>query len=78
MLDPVVELFGAVGTKEQHRRGLGVRDLADALEGGPHRANAEFAFHVLETLCAIDDPSEKVVQLDSTCERPAPRQAQRS
>lgn len=73
VLDPVVELFGAVGTREQHRRGLGVRDLADAIEGGPHRANAEFAFHVLEALCAVDDPADKTVQLDSTCERPPAR-----
>lgn len=75
VLSPVVDLFGAVGTPEQHRRGLGVRDLADALEGGPHRANAEFAFHVLEALCAVDESSGKgaVVQLDSTCDRPAAR-----
>lgn len=75
VLEPVVELFGAVGTPEQNRRGLGVRDLADAIEGGPHRANAEFAFHVLEALCAVDDSSAKgaITQLDSTCDRPAAR-----
>jgi predicted dehydrogenase len=75
VLDPVVELFGAVGTREQVRRGLGVRDLADAIEGGPHRANAEFAFHILEALCAVEDASRQsaVVQLTSTCERPEPR-----
>ena len=75
VLEPVVELFGAVGTPEQNRRGLGVRDLADAIEGGWHRANAEFAFHVLEALCAVDDSSSKgaIVQLDSTCDRPAAR-----
>ncbi|MBE1583674.1 Gfo/Idh/MocA family protein [Nonomuraea angiospora] len=75
VLPPVVGLFGAVGTKEQTRRGLGVRDLADAIEGGPHRANATFAFHVLEALSAIDGPGQ-VVRLESTCERPAPRFAQ--
>lgn len=75
VLEPVVELFGAVGTREQNRRGLGVWDLARALEGEPHRANAEFAFHVLETLCAVDDSSGKaaVVQLESSCDRPAAR-----
>jgi hypothetical protein len=67
VIEPVVELFGAVGTKEQSRRGLGVRDLADAIEGGVHRANASFAFHVLEALCAVDESAEKSVQLDSTC-----------
>ncbi|GAB2873756.1 Gfo/Idh/MocA family protein [Streptomyces mayteni] len=75
VLEPAVELFGAVDTREQHRRGLGVRDLADAVEGGPHRANSAFAFHVLETLCAIGTASDesRVVALESTCDRPAPR-----
>jgi predicted dehydrogenase len=75
VLDPVVELFGAVGTREQARRGLGVRDLADAIEGGPHRADARFAFHVLEALCAVEASSRNaaVVRLTSTCERPEPR-----
>jgi len=75
VLEPVVGLFGAVGTKEQARRGLGVRDLADAIEGGPHRATASFAFHVLEALCAVEEASqgERVVRLSSTCERPQPR-----
>ena len=75
VLEPVVGLFGAVGTKEQARRGLGVRDLADAVEGGPHRATGSFAFHVLEAMCAVEEASQqtRVVTLDSTCERPAPR-----
>jgi predicted dehydrogenase len=78
VLPAAVELFGAVDTPEQHRRGLGVRDLADAIEGGPHRANAAFAFHVLEALCAVDESSQRteVVRLDSTCERPEPREQQ--
>ncbi|MGP4043871.1 Gfo/Idh/MocA family protein [Streptomyces sp. 2A115] len=75
VLEPVVELFGAVGTREQARRGLGVRDLANAVEGGPHRANSSFAFHVLEALCAVDEASRQghVVELASTCDRPQPR-----
>jgi len=75
VLEPAVELFGAVGTREQARRGLGVRDLADAIEGGPHRANASFAFHVLETLCAVDEASRqgRVVELESSCDRPQSR-----
>ncbi|WP_416958967.1 Gfo/Idh/MocA family protein [Streptomyces sp. Agncl-13] len=75
VLEPAVELFGAVGTREQARRGLGVRDLATAVEGGPHRANASFAFHVLEALCAVEDSSRsgRTVRLESTCERPEPR-----
>ncbi|WP_063727084.1 Gfo/Idh/MocA family protein [Streptomyces sp. RTd22] len=75
VLEPVVGLFGAVGTKEQARRGLGVRDLADAVEGSPHRATGPFAFHVLEAMCAVEEASTqtRVVALDSTCDRPAPR-----
>ncbi|MPY62550.1 Gfo/Idh/MocA family protein [Streptomyces spongiae] len=75
VLEPAVELFGAVDTREQHQRGLGVRDLADAIEGGRHRATAGFAFHVLEALCAVEDASQqgRLIHLTSTCERPQPR-----
>ncbi|MFI5679533.1 Gfo/Idh/MocA family protein [Streptomyces cellulosae] len=75
VLTPVTELFGAVGTPEQHRRGLGVQDLADALDGGPHRANPEFAFHALEVLASfeISQREKRFVDLESACERPAPR-----
>ncbi|WP_202918525.1 hypothetical protein [Streptomyces cavernae] len=55
----MVGLFGAVGTREQLRRGLGVRDLANAVEGGPHRANAAFAFHVPEGLSAVEEASRQ-------------------
>jgi len=74
VLPPVTGLFGAVGTREQYRRGLGVRDLANAIEGGPQRAGATFAFHVLEALCAVDESSRRgaVVHLESSCERPPP------
>ena len=74
-LPPTLELFGAVDTPEQQRRGLGVRDLANAIEGGPHRADAAFALHILEALCAVDESSQRseFVQLSSTCKRPDPR-----
>jgi len=80
VLPPIVALFGAVGTPEQQRRGLGVRDLANAIEGEPHRASAPFAFHVLEVLASIDTttPELRVVRLDSTCERPQPRYEHRA
>ncbi|MFE2449030.1 Gfo/Idh/MocA family protein [Stenotrophomonas sp. NPDC087984] len=75
VLEPALELFGAVGTREQARRGLGVRDLAGAVEGGPHRANAAFAFHVLEALCSLEDSAQqgRSVTLTSSCERPEAR-----
>jgi predicted dehydrogenase len=75
VLPPVVELFGAVGTPEQTRRGLGVRDLVGALQGQPHRANPEFAFHTLDVLTGIEAAQReaRVVTLDSSCARPRPR-----
>lgn len=40
-------------------RGLGLADLADAIRSDrPHRANGEVAFHVLETMHAIDRSAE--------------------
>ncbi|MFI6698640.1 Gfo/Idh/MocA family protein [Streptomyces sp. NPDC050509] len=75
VLAPVTELFGAVGTPEQLRRGLGVRDLAGAIEGGPHRANPAFAFHTLEVLASFETSQQekRFVALESSCERPASR-----
>lgn len=79
VLTPVTELFGAVNTPEQHRRGLGVRDLARAIGGGPHRTGAQFAFHVLDVLASFETSQQenRFVTLASTCERPAPRSAHR-
>ncbi|MFE5123886.1 Gfo/Idh/MocA family protein [Streptomyces sp. NPDC056669] len=77
VLTPVTALFGAVNTPEQHRRGLGVHDLAGALHGGPHRADARFAFHTLEVLTAFETAQRenRVVAIESSCERPQPRTA---
>lgn len=74
VLAPVTQLFGLVGTPEQHRRGLGVDDLAGALAGGPHRANSGFAFHVLDTMLAIDEAAAagQSIVLQSRTDRPAP------
>ncbi|MFG3289115.1 Gfo/Idh/MocA family protein [Streptomyces sp. NPDC048179] len=75
VLTPVTALFGAVDTPEQHRRGLGVADLAGAVDGGPHRANAQFAFHALEVLESFETSQRenRFVALRSSCDRPAPR-----
>jgi predicted dehydrogenase len=74
VLEPVTPLFGAVGTPEQHRRGLGVNDLAGALAGQPHRANSAFAFHVLDAMLAIDESAAagQAIVLESRADRPAP------
>lgn len=75
VLAPTIPLFGAVGSPEQFRRGLGVQDLADALDGAELRVNADFAFHTLEVLVAMERSSRSrtAVVIDSTCTRPAPR-----
>lgn len=75
VLEPVAPLFGRVGTPEQLRRGLGVQDLADALDGSRLRVSPEFAFHTLEVLLAMQTSARerRVIDIDSTCARPAPR-----
>lgn len=75
VLPPRVPLFGEVGSKEQFRRGLGVNDLAEALDGAELRVNANFAFHTLEVLAAMEvsSQSRSVVTIESSCARPAPR-----
>ncbi|MDR0301817.1 MAG: Gfo/Idh/MocA family oxidoreductase [Treponema sp.] len=55
-------------------RGLGITEMAEAIEEGrPHRASAEMAFHVLDTMHGIHDASSagKHVKLKSKCKRPA-------
>lgn len=59
----------------ENARGLGVADMAYALRSGrPHRASGEMAYHVLDVMHAFHDASDtgSHVQIQSTCERPAP------
>jgi predicted dehydrogenase len=74
-LAPVIGLFGAPDSAEQLRRGLGVNDLTEALDGRPLRTDPQFAFHTLEVLTGIEASrgQGRVVAIESTCERPAPR-----
>jgi hypothetical protein len=56
-------------------RGLGVADMADAIvQGRPHRASGELAYHVLDTMCGIHDASTsgKYYEVKSICGRPEP------
>ena len=56
-------------------RGIGVADMAYALEHGrPHRANGDVAFHVLDLMLAFEasSVSGRRVELESRCDRPAP------
>jgi predicted dehydrogenase len=60
---------------EENSRGIGLADMAHAIRSGrQHRANGELAYHVLDAMHAIVEASEtgRHVELDSTCERPAP------
>ena len=55
-------------------RGLGLAEMASAIERGTvHRCSAEVGYHVLETLLAIEEAAAEncVINLRSTCERPA-------
>lgn len=78
-LPPVFPPSGPLDMEVQMLRGAGVDDLAGAVDGAPHRASAELAFHVLEALEAVETSSRtrQVVELTSTAERPAamPRQS---
>ncbi|MEX2535064.1 MAG: Gfo/Idh/MocA family oxidoreductase [Trueperaceae bacterium] len=56
-------------------RGLGLADMAlGMLEGTPHRASGELAFHVLDIMQSILEAAERAryVDLGSTTERPTP------
>jgi predicted dehydrogenase len=57
------------------RRGIGIADIAEAIrEDRPHRAGGAFAYHVLEVLLALagSGGDDRVVSIESRCERPAP------
>jgi predicted dehydrogenase len=73
-LEPAIPVFGTPGSPEQSQRGLGVDDLASAIDGDVHRASGAFALHVLEVMLGIDKAARQreVIKLDSTVDRPAP------
>jgi predicted dehydrogenase len=56
-------------------RGIGVADIAHALESGrPHRASGELAYHVLEVLTSLERSHREgvAVEIASRCARPVP------
>jgi predicted dehydrogenase len=71
---PVLPDIGRRDTDDQMLRGLGVADLVASLGGAPQRATGDLGYHVLEILAAVEASSRthSVVQLESTCSRPAP------
>ncbi len=63
---------------EENSRGIGVADMAAAITSGrAHRASGELAYHVLDIMQAFHDASDqdRAILLQSSCERPAPLQA---
>lgn len=59
----------------ENSRGRGFADMAQAIrEAYPHRAAGEMAFHVLDVMQSFEEASDAGRHLDiqSTCERPAP------
>jgi predicted dehydrogenase len=60
---------------DQVRRGVGVADMVSAIANDrPHRASGELAYHVLESMLAVQLASEQEspVQVKSTVLRPTP------
>ncbi len=60
---------------KDYSRGIGVQDLAAAIESGTkNRANGELILHVTEVLQAIRESAEQgqFICLKTTCERPEP------
>jgi predicted dehydrogenase len=59
----------------ENSRGVGIADMAAAIvEGRPHRASGELAYHVLDIMLSLLDASElrRHVDLTSGLDRPAP------
>ncbi len=59
----------------ENSRGVGIADMVMAIKNGrPHRANGEMAYHVVDIITALHEASEqnRHIELESTCERPAP------
>lgn len=62
---------------EENSRGLGVANMALALQSGDrdqHRANGDLAYHVLDLMHAFHDASNanQHIEIGSTCKRPLP------
>ena len=61
-------------TYAENRRGIGVADMAYALQSGrPHRANGELTYHVLDAMHAFLEASAegRHIDLTSSCQKPA-------
>lgn len=74
VLAPVQPEFAEPGSAEQYQRGPGVADLVAALAGGPQRATAELACHVLEAIEGIEASARtrSDIALSTMVSRPEP------
>jgi predicted dehydrogenase len=74
VLPPVLPVSAEPGSPDQFLRGVGVADLVAALDGPSHRASAQLACHILETIEAINTSSRSgtAVVLSTRTPRPEP------
>jgi predicted dehydrogenase len=74
VLPPVLPISAEPGSPDQYLRGVGVADLVAAVDGASHRASAQLACHILETIEAIDTSSRSgtAVALSTRTPRPEP------
>ncbi|MEL6807939.1 MAG: Gfo/Idh/MocA family oxidoreductase [Pseudomonadota bacterium] len=83
MLDTASHPFGVPnqnnnGTAKANYRTAGLADMAAAMqEGRPHRCALELALHAVDVMTAVLEAGDKgeVIELTSTCQRPAPLNA---
>lgn len=83
MLDTATHPFGVPnqdnnGTAKANYRTAGLADMAAAMqEGRPHRCALELALHAVDVMTAVLEAGDKgeVIELTSTCQRPAPLNA---
>lgn len=60
---------------KDYSRGIGVLDLADAVDRGrPNRTGRDLILHVTEVMCGIAEAvkSGRMVKMETSCERPEP------
>lgn len=73
--EPSVEILEPANEFSENSRGLGVAEMATAIETGrQNRASKELALHVLDVLESIElsGKTGRMIDITSSCERPAP------
>lgn len=72
IVEPTLPLIQSHPTEKV--RGLGILDLLDSMDAGPHRTHSGIAFHTLEVLEAMESSNlqKEFLLMDSQPDRPAP------